>query len=297
MRSRYRDSSDSSQRAPRAHQRQRPTNVTKALVRLLYASRGFALKIIKQGSVTVNDKSARHVNAPVRLLQDEVRVDGQVLAHNPRSIYIAMNKPKKFAGAREPESRHIMNLISKKSGWSIPLGPLAKSASGIIILTNDPEQRDVNNNVFALMDKEYYAKVRLPEKELTERKLASIAKAIAGEYEENSDGVDVRVAQVNTRSLWLSITVRRTKYHEMTKALHDAGLHILAVERRRIGSISVENLPAGSWRRLSSEEMQEIITGSVHHDEIQELVSDEVAAPQEEKTTWRTLYQRWFKST
>lgn len=271
--------------------------MTKALVRLLYASRGFALKIIKQGSVTVNDRPARHVNAPVRILQDEVRVDGHVLAHNPRSIYIAMNKPKKFAGAREPESRHIMNLISKKSGWSIPLGPLAKSASGIIILTNDPEQRDVNDNVFALMDKEYHVKVTAPERELTESVLESIAQAVEGAHEENKDGVSVRIAQVNRRSIWLSITVRKTKYHEITKALHAAGLHILAVERRRIGSISVENLPAGSWRRLSSEEMQEIISGSVRHDEIEELVTEEVDSPHEEKTTWRTLYQRWFKST
>jgi pseudouridine synthase len=296
MRSRYR-AGEEGDRGPRPPQRQRPTNITKALVRLLYASRGFALKIIKQGIVSVNDKPARHVNAPVRLMQDEVRVDGQVLAHNPRGIYIAMNKPKKFAGAREPQSRHVMNLISKKSGWSIPLGPLAKSASGIIILTNDPDQRDVNNNVFALMDKEYYAKIKLPEKKISESTLKSIADTIESAYPENSEGVRVCIAQTNTRSLWLSITVRRAKYHEITKALHVAGLHVLAMERRRVGSISVESLPAGSWRRLSADEMQEIVTRSVQHEEIHERVTGEVATQEEEKSTWRNLYQRWFKST
>ena len=297
MRSRYRDSYERNERTPRPPARQRPTNVTKALVRLLYASRGFALKIIKQGEVTVNDRPVRNVNAPVRLLNDEVRVRGNLLAHSPRGIYIAMNKPKKFAGARDPDSRHIMNLISKKSGWSIPLGPLAKSASGIVILTNDPEQRNLNNNVFALMEKEYCAKIRLPEKELTDEQLKSIAASLENTTHENGEGVRVQVAQVNTRSMWLSITVRRAKYHDITKSLHNAGLHILAMERRRIGSISVDDLPAGSWRRLSVEEVQEVITQSVQKEEIQELVSTEVTAPDEEKTTWRTLYQRWFKST
>ena len=245
----------------------------------------------------MNDRPVHNVNAPVRLLSDEVRVDGHLLAHNPRGIYIAMNKPRKFAGSREPDSRHIMNLISKKSGWSIPCGPLAKSAGGIIVLTNDPDQSDPDNNVFALMEKEYHIKVCRPENDISNEQLQTLTKHLESLQSQNVDNVRVTIVRSNVRSVWLGITVRRIRYRDITSALHSAGFNVLAVERHRIGSISTNNLSAGSWRRLSSEELHEVITESVRKEEMQERVLEEIPTQIEDKNIWRTLYQRWFKST
>ncbi len=272
---------------------QRPTNITKALVRLLFASRGFSLKAIREGIVSLNDQIVRNPNAAVRLLQDEVRVDGVLMGHNPSNVYVVMNKPKKFAGSREQESRHVMNLISKKSGWYIPGGPLAKSVSGIFILTNDPEQSDPQNNMFALMDKEYRFKVN---KVITKKDISKLAARVEELHEENKGRVVVEIAQKNTRDSWIGIVVRRARVQQLSKAVSECGVEILAIERRRIGSISVDELPAGSWRRMSEDEMQTVITSSVSRASVEERVEQHPDVTSDEPSVWQKLYQRWFKS-
>ncbi len=290
---RYQNQGSRDMRGRRSTQ-QRPTNITKALVRLLYASRGFSLEAIRDGQVRLNGNVVSNPNTAVRLLQDEVSVNGVFMAHNPTGVYVVMNKPKKFAGCREPESRHILNLISKKSGWYIPGGPLAKSVSGIIILTNDPVQADPQNNVFSLMDKEYWIKVNSV---VTKRELTKIIPKIVELDPENKDSVSVDVAQKNTRHTWISITVRQAKIHDLTKILAASGMEILAMERRRIGSLSVDNLPAGSWRRMSEQEVESVITSSVSKETMEEMAVQDPVLPSDTTNVWQRLYQRWFKST
>ena len=265
---------------------QRPTNLAKALVRLLFASRGFSLSAIKEGRVLLNGVVAKNPNVTVRLLQDEVKVDGVFLVHSPRNVYIVMNKPKKFAGSREPSSRHIMNLISKKFGWFIPGGPLAKSASGIIILTNDPDQADANENVFALMEKEYWFKINSV---LTKRGLTKIEAQIEALDEQNKDCTNVDVGQKNVHTSWMSVTTKRARIHDLTKIIKAAGHDILALERKRIGTISVDDLPAGSWRRMSESEMQTVITKSVSKESVEEKVIENTVVTAEEISVSCTL--------
>jgi pseudouridine synthase len=259
-------------------------------VRLLFASRRFALEAIQHGRISINDAPVRSANAPTRATQDEIRVDGVMLEPNQRNVYIVMNKPKKFAGAREFQSRHVMNLISKKFGWFIPGGPLAKSASGIIILTNDPEQRDPRENIFELMEKEYWFKIN---KVITRRGLTKIKDRIEALHPANTNRTVVDLAQKNSNSSWINVTTMHARLHDMTRILKEADHEILAIERKRIGSLSVEDLPTGSWRRLSEAEVRDVVNSSVDKQalELREQQSEETQG------LWQKLSQRWFKST
>ncbi|MBL7973558.1 MAG: hypothetical protein JNJ85_01510 [Candidatus Kapabacteria bacterium] len=275
---------------------QRPTTLIKALVRLVYGSRGVSMNALHDSLVTVNDILTTSPNKSVRILQDIIKVNGVFLMHNPRNIYIVLNKPKKIAGSREYQSRNIMNLMVKKRGWHIPCGPLAKSCSGIVVLTNDPEQRHAEHNMFALMEKEYWFKVH---KKVLKKDLEVITKAVRELHPENKEIAKAELAQKNTRNSWISITVRHARIHDMNRILKQNGFEILATERRRIGSLSVTDLPSGSWRRLDEDELQIIFTDSVKIQQVEERVGEErteEASTTEQTGVWQKLFQRWFKS-
>ncbi len=263
----------------------RPTTVVRALVRLLYCSRKLAKRAIKEHVVTVNDRIVREPVYTVRLLHDAVRVDGLLLHHTPRNIYIVLNKPRHYAGSREPNSRHVFNFLMKKRGWYIPVGPLAKSVGGLVIVTNDPEQRVTGKSLFDLMEKEYHVKVH---KAPTKRTLNTIAAQLQALDPSNDSAVRVELIRKTKRYAWLSIVVVNPSPRDIYRVLKDAELEVIGMERYRIGTITIDGIAPGSWRRLSQVELSEIFPASVPASVIEPLASQE---------PWHALYQRWYKST
>ncbi|GIV54929.1 MAG: hypothetical protein KatS3mg039_1447 [Candidatus Kapaibacterium sp.] len=263
----------------------RPTTVVRALVRLLYCSRKLAKRAIKEHVVTVNDRIVREPVYTVRLLHDTVRVDGLLLHHTPRNIYIVLNKPRHYAGSREPNSRHVFNFLMKKRGWFIPGGPLAKSVSGLVVVTNDPEQRVTGKSLFDLMEKEYHVKVH---KAPTKRALNTITAQLQALDPDNDNVVRVELLRKTKRYAWLSIVVVRPTARDIYRVLKEAELEVIGMERYRIGSITLEGIAPGSWRRLSQVELAKIFPESVPASVLEPLASEE---------PWQALYQRWYKST
>ncbi|MCX7929850.1 MAG: hypothetical protein N2663_03915 [Chlorobi bacterium] len=263
----------------------RPTTIVRALVRLLYCSRKLAKQAIKEHVVTVNDRIVREPIYTVRLLYDTVRVDGLLLHHTPRNIYIIINKPRHYAGSREPNSRHVFNFLMKKRGWYIPLGPLSKSVGGLVIVTNDAEQRVPGKSLFDLMEKEYHIKVH---KNPAKRTLTKIAEELQERDPANQESVRVELLRKTKRYAWLSVVATKVTPHDLYRIFKEAGLEVIAMDRYRIGTITHDGIAPGSWRRLSQVELTKIFPESVPAATIEQLATDE---------PWHALYQRWFKST
>lgn len=263
----------------------RPTTIVRALVRLLYCSRKLAKRAIGEHVVTVNDRIVREPIYTVRLLYDTVRVDGLLLHHTPRNLYIVLNKPRRYAGCREPNSRHVFNFLMKKRGWYIPLGPLVKSVGGLVVVTNDPEQRVPGKSLFDLMEKEYHAKVH---KTPTKRALNKITADLEALDPANSGIVRVELLRKTKRYAWISIVVLKASPHDIYRILKEAELEVIAMDRYRIGTITADGIPPGSWRRLTQLELTKIFPESVPASTLEPLTSDQ---------TWHALYQRWYKST
>lgn len=263
----------------------RPTTIVRALVRLLYCSRKLAKRVITEHVVTVNDRIVREPTYMVRLLRDTVRVDGLLLHPTPRNLYIVINKPRRSAGCREPNSRHVFNFLMKKRGWYIPIGPLVKSVGGLVVVTNDPEQRVPGKSLFDLMEKEYHVKVH---KAPSKRTLSQIAEALEALHPENSGVVRVELLRKTKRYAWLSIVLVKASVHDIFRILKNAELEVIAMDRYRIGTITLDGLGPGSWRRLTQVELEKIFPASVPEHIIQPLATEE---------PWRALYQRWYKST
>ncbi|MCS6999774.1 MAG: hypothetical protein RML15_04450 [Bacteroidota bacterium] len=263
----------------------RPTTVVRALVRLLYCSRKLAKRAITEHVVTVNDRIVREPVYTVRLLYDAVRVDGLLLHHTPRNIYIVLHKPRRFAGCREPNSRHVFNFLMKKRGWYIPIGPLAKSVGGLVVVTNDQEQRVPGKSLFDLMEKEYHVKVH---KAPTKRALSKILAEIEALDPANQGIVQVEMIRKAKRYAVLSIVAIKVTPHDIFRILKDAELEVITMDRYRIGTLTIDDIPPGSWRRLTQVELEKIFPASVPAARIEPLITD---------STWHALYQRWYKST
>lgn len=261
----------------------RPTTIVRALVRLLYCSRKLAKRAISEHVVTVNDRIVREPIYTVRLLYDTVRVDGLLLHHTPHNIYIIINKPRRHAGCREPNTRHVFNFLMKKRDWYIPIGPLGKSVGGLVVVTNDPEQRVPGKSLFDLMEKEYHVKVH---KAPTKRTLTTIAAELEALDPANDGVVRVELLRKTKRYAWLSIVVIKAGVHDLFRILKGAGLEVIAMDRYRIGTITLDGLSPGSWRRLTQMELAKIFPAAV---------PPAVIEPLAEQEPWHALYNRWYR--
>ena len=262
----------------------RPTTIVRALVRLLYCSRKLAKRAINEHVVTVNDRIVREPVYTVRLLYDTVRVDGLLLHHTPHNIYIILNKPRRHAGCREPNSRHIFNFLMKKRDWYIPIGPLGKSVGGLVVVTNDREQRVPGKSLFDLMEKEYHVKVH---KAPAKRVLSTIAAELEALHPANDGVVRVELLRKTKRYAWLSITVIHAGIHDIFRILKGAELEVIAMDRYRIGTLTIDGLGPGSWRRLTQVELAKFFPSAV---------PESVIAPLAEQEPWSALYNRWYRS-
>ena len=100
-----------------------------------HCSRRDADKLIEAGRVKINDTTARKGN---RVSPDDlVYLDGELISHKPKPVYIAFHKPVGVVcttDQRDPDN--IIDHLNYKERI-FPVGRLDKMSQGLILLTND----------------------------------------------------------------------------------------------------------------------------------------------------------------
>ncbi|MBM7870643.1 23S rRNA pseudouridine2604 synthase [Clostridium pascui] len=211
-------------------------------------SRREADRLISLGKVTINGEVAT-MGSKVTYA-DEVKLDGKLLSEKPKSVYIALNKPKGIVSTTDPkEKNNIVNFINYPERI-FHIGRLDKDSEGLIFLTNDG---DIVNKILRAgnnHEKEYIVTVDKP---LTQdflqrmcsgvRILGTITKPCKI-YKEGSNIFRIILTQGLNRQ------IRR-----MCEAL---GYTVTKLKRIRIMNVRLDNLPLGKWRYLSRDEIQTI---------------------------------------
>lgn len=94
---------------------------------------------IKKGLVTVNGEVATESAYRVQK-EDEIKYEGKILKLNKKHVYVLLNKPKKYAPTFEKleGEKSYANIFSNKIKVEIqPIGNLAKTSLGLVLLTDD----------------------------------------------------------------------------------------------------------------------------------------------------------------
>jgi 23S rRNA pseudouridine2605 synthase len=210
------------------------------------ASRRGAEKLVAAGRVTVGGEV---VTDPARDVEpgDDVRVEGEPVAAEPREVW-AVNKPAGVVStAREPGRRRAVVELVKSGMRLYPVGRLDADSTGLILLTNDGELANRLTHPRYEVAKAYRVRLRRPPSERDLRRLAS------GVELEDGPTAPAELRRLGEREV--ELVLREGRNRQVRRMAEAVGNDAVALCRVRFGPIELGDLAEGEARRLSDEEV------------------------------------------
>lgn len=209
--------------------------------------------ILKSGRVTVDGKPERDNSRKVDPRTQVICLDGEPLG-GKRRIVVMLNKPAGFVTAtQDRQERTVMELLPEgmKHLDLKPVGRLDKATEGLLLLTNDGCLLHRLISPKKEVPKVYYAR---HEGTAASEDVEAFAAGLT-----LRDGTVCLPASLEPLGAGESlITVCEGKYHQVRRMLASRNMTVLYLERRREGPLSLGDLPRGSVRELTEEEIRSL---------------------------------------
>ena len=206
--------------------------------------------ILKAGRVTVDGLPARDGSAKIDPQKQAVCLDGEALG-GKRMLVLMLNKPAGYITATEdPKEPTVMELLPEQYRHLElkPVGRLDKATEGLLLFTNDGDLLHRLISPKKEVPKIYYARHE--------------GSATAEDAVAFKDGLTLRdetqclPAVLEPLGPGESlITVCEGKYHQVRRMMASRGMHVVYLERRQEGSLTLGDLPRGGVRELTEEEI------------------------------------------
>ena len=214
-------------------------------------SRRSCEELIEAGRVEVDRQVMSHLGTKVNPDQQEIRVDGQVIAR-PTLRYYMLNKPDGvLCTNNDPAGRlRVLDLIGDKNHL-FTIGRLDRSSEGLIIITNDGELANRIAHPRYEVSKVYHVRVA---GNLRREDLAEIRQGVY-----LSDGkaqIDsIRIKSHRKQTTDLEMILSEGKNREIRRVLARIRHKVLMLKRIAIGSVRLGELPVGAYRELTYREI------------------------------------------
>ena len=216
--------------------------------------------MLKAGRVTVNGKKEKSAKLQIDEERDEIRFDGQVLEYE-EFVYYMMNKPQGVVSATE-DSKHrtVLDLLDDlaRTKEVFPVGRLDIDTHGLLLLTNDGKLAHALLSPKRHVDKTYLAQV---EGVMTQEDVETFAKGILLK-DFTCQPAKLEIVSVNlvkNQSL-VRVTIAEGKFHQVKRMVAYCGKEVVDLQRLTMGTLVLdENLERGEWRRLTKEELEELL--------------------------------------
>jgi pseudouridine synthase len=247
------------------------------------ASRRDCELAIRAGRIRVNGRTVRELPCWVRIDNDLVELDGEIVDITRRARfdqsyqYFAVNKPKGvISTARDPEGRpHVVGMVAAalpRGQRVYPVGRLDADSTGLVLLTNDGELAHRLAHPRYGVSKDYRVTV---EGVLSAEVIANLKRgmyladrdAIARSKGGGRGGGAKRAAIESLRVLktskdrrtgglaLLAITLSEGQNREIRRLLARVGLKVRKLERVSIGPLQLKGLKPGAFRALTATEI------------------------------------------
>jgi 23S rRNA pseudouridine2605 synthase len=232
-----------------------PVRLAKYLAAAGVASRRASEAIIRAGRVTVDGEAvtdpARDV-APATV----VAVDGRPLSQPDERRVLALNKPAGVVStARDPQGRPTVVSLVPQSVRLYPVGRLDADTTGLILLTNDGELAHRLTHPSFEVEKTYRATVANPPV-----RAAAVRELRRGVVLEDGMSAPARVTRLAPDLL--ELTIHEGRNRQVRRMCEAVGHPVRQLERVAFGPLKLGRLRAGSYRRLTSDEVAALARAS-----------------------------------
>jgi 23S rRNA pseudouridine2605 synthase len=229
-----------------------PERLQKVLARAGLGSRRACEELIRDGRVTVNGETA-DLGQRVDPAADRVEVDGGVVPINPELAYFALNKPAGVVTtARDPQGRPDVSSYYPRGVRVFPVGRLDRETEGLLLLTNDGELANRLTHPRYGAEKEYLAEV---DGDVGDRLLRRLERGV--DLEDGvARAVSARRAGASGGRSAVRMVMAEGKKREVRRMLSEVGLTVRRLVRERVGPLRLRELPPGSVRELSADEVR-----------------------------------------
>ena len=221
-------------------------------VSLAGLTRSEAKKAIAAGRVRVDGLPVR--DAAMQVEPERVSVDGGPALAAPGELYIMVNKPAGVLTATEdrrlPTVLDLLPEALRRRGPG-PVGRLDRDVTGLVLLTTDGQLAHRLISPKWKAEKLYRARC---EGRLTEAEVEAFARGVAlSDFTARPAGLAILSA--DEAGSVADVTLTEGKFHQVKRMFAAVGHPLTALERLRIGCVTLDpNLAPGQWRHLSEDE-------------------------------------------
>lgn len=218
------------------------------------ASRRRAEELIKDGRVTVNGEVITRLGTKADQDKDHIKVDGKLIRKKEKDIYLILNKPKGYiTSLDDPEGRPTVgDLLKGVKGRIYPVGRLDYNSEGLILFTNDGDLAYKLTHPSHGITKTYLVKV---DGQLADEEIERIKKGVRLEDGITAPAFIKKIGRTDANS-WVEITIHEGRKRQVRRMFEKIGHPVLKLKRIRIANLDLGDLPPGSYRYLSGEELR-----------------------------------------
>ncbi|WP_102263917.1 pseudouridine synthase [Mesobacillus jeotgali] len=233
--------------------------IDKVLSNLGYGSRKDVKKLLKDGSVKVNNEIVKDAKHHVDPENDSITLNGEEI-HYREFIYLMMNKPPGVISATEDNrDETVIDLleIEDQVFEPFPVGRLDKDTEGLLLITNDGQLSHKLLSPKKHVPKTYFAVI---EGEVTEKDIEAFKKGVTLD-----DGYETKPGELFILKSGLTsdieLTITEGKFHQVKRMFEAVGKRVIYLKRLSMGPLKLdETLELGEYRELSDEEVEMLQT-------------------------------------
>ena len=220
------------------------------------ASRRDCDKLIAEGRVCVNGKAA--VLGVDVSDSDCVTVDGRQVTLKKNEYYL-LNKPKGYLSTVSDEKgrKTVLDLMPDTVGRIYPVGRLDYDSEGLLILTTDGELAQRLTHPSNEVPKTYLVKI---EGTLKECDLNPLRSGIEIEGGYVTKKCKAHIVETNKQYTKIHMTITEGKNREIRKMFAAIGREVILLKRIKVGELTLRGLDRGSWRKLSRQEVEYLMS-------------------------------------
>lgn len=217
-------------------------------------SRRAAEEAIRSGRVSCNGRIAS-LGETAEPGQDQICLDGLPVVPQERKIYLMLHKPRGVVTSMNDEQgrRSVADLVKDVGARVYPVGRLDLDSEGLLLMTNDGDFANRVMHPSQEVSKCYETWVKGSNVDAAVQSLGQPMRI---------DGYEIRPAtvrllrRISEQEALLSITIHEGRNRQVRKMCESVGLRVTRLLRVSEGSLHLGDLPSGSWRNLTKEEIK-----------------------------------------